>query len=61
MAQAWVQSLGLEDPQEKGMAMHSNVLAWRMPWTEEPAKLQSMGCNELDTVEYYAVVNNSHV
>ena len=43
------------------MAMHSNVLAWRIPWTEEPAKLQSMGCKELDTVEYYAVVNNSHV
>ena len=35
--------LGPEDPLEKGMATHSNILAWRIPWTEEPGKLQSMG------------------
>ena len=38
-----VQSLGWEDPLEKGMAIHSNILAWRIPWTEEPAGLQSIG------------------
>ena len=36
-------SLGWEDPLEKGMATHSSILAWRMPWTEEPGRLQSMG------------------
>ena len=39
----WVQSLGWEDPLEKGMATHSSTLAWRTPWTEEPGGLQSMG------------------
>ena len=38
-----VQPLGLEDPLEKEMATHANILAWRMPWTEEPDRLQSMG------------------
>ena len=37
-----VQTLGWEDPLEKGMATHSSILAWRIPWTEEPGKLQSM-------------------
>ena len=39
----WVQSLGQEDPLEKGMATHSSILAWRIPWAEEPNGLQSMG------------------
>ena len=39
----WVQCLGREDPLEKGMATHSSILAWRIPWTEEPGGLQSMG------------------
>ena len=38
-----VQSLGLEDHLEKDMATHSNILAWKIPWTEEPGRLQSMG------------------
>ena len=38
-----VQSLGWEDPLKKGMAIHSSILAWRIPWTEEPGRLQSMG------------------
>ena len=38
-----VQSLGWEDPLEKGIAAHSSILAWRIPWTEEPGGLQSMG------------------
>ena len=39
----WVQSLGQEDPLEKEMATHSSILAWKIPWTEEPGRLQSMG------------------
>ena len=38
-----VQSLGWEDPLEESMATHSNILAWRIPWAEEPGRLQSMG------------------
>ena len=39
----WFQSLGWEDPLEEGMATHSSILAWRIAWTEEPGRLQSMG------------------
>ena len=39
----WVQSLGWEDPLEEGMTTHSSSLAWKIPWTEEPGGLQSMG------------------
>ena len=41
--ETWVRSLGWEDPLEKGMATHSNITAWRIPWKEEPGRLQSMG------------------
>ena len=41
--ETWVQSQGQEDPLEKRMATHSSILAWRIPWTEEPGGLQSMG------------------
>ena len=43
MRKTGVRSLGQEDPLEKGMAAHSNTLAWKIPWTEEPGMLQSMG------------------
>ena len=43
MWENWVQSLGQEDPLEKEMATHSSILAWRIPWTEEPGGLQFMG------------------
>ena len=43
MLTIWIQSLGQEDPLEKEMAAHSNILAWRIPWTEEPDGLQSVG------------------
>ena len=43
MQEIWVPSLGQEDPPEKGMATHSSILAWRIPWTEEPGGLRSMG------------------
>ena len=39
----WVQSLGEKDPLEKDMATHSSILAWKIPWTEEPGGIQSMG------------------
>ena len=41
--ETWVSSLGQEDPLQKEMATHSSILAWRIPWTEEPGRLQSMG------------------
>ena len=43
MWEAWVRSLGREDPLEKEMATHSSTIAWKMPWTEESGRLQSMG------------------
>ena len=43
--------LAREDPQEKGMAPHSSIFAWRIPWIEEPGRLQSMGRKELDTTK----------
>ena len=43
MRETLVQSLGREDPLEKGMATHCGILAWRIPWTEEPGRPQSMG------------------
>ena len=44
--ETWVQSMGWEDPLEKGMAIYSSILAWRILWTEEPGKLQSMESQE---------------
>ena len=43
MQETWVQSLGQDDPLEKEMAPHSSILAWKIPWTEKPGRLQSMG------------------
>ena len=40
--ETWVQSLGQEDPLEKEMAIHSSTISWKIPWTEEPGRLQSM-------------------
>ena len=42
MWETWVRSLGREDPLQKGMATHSSILAWEIPWTEESGRLQSM-------------------
>ena len=44
MQETWVRSLGWEDPLEKGIATHSNILAWRILWTEEPGEPLSMSC-----------------
>ena len=43
MRETWVQSLGWEDPLEKEMAIYPSTIAWKIPWTEEPGRLQSMG------------------
>ena len=47
MWETWVQSLGCEDPLEEGIASHSSILAWRIPWTEKPDGLQSMGSQKV--------------
>ena len=49
MQETWVQSPGQEDPLEKELASHSSLLAWRIPWTEEPGGLQSMESQDSDT------------
>jgi len=48
MQETWVQFLGQEDALEKEMATHSSILAWRIPWTEEPGRLQSTRSQEAD-------------
>ena len=47
MLETWVRSLGWEDPLEKEMATHSRIIAWEIPWTEEPGGLQSMGSKRI--------------
>ena len=51
--------LSQEDPLEEGTATHSSILAWRIPWTEEPGELQSIGCKESDTIE--ATEHTQHI
>ena len=51
MQETGVQSLGWEDSLEKEMATHSSIRLWEIPWTEDPGGLQSMGLQELDTIE----------
>ena len=51
MQETQVRFLGREDPLDEEMATHSNILAWRTPWTEEPGRLQSMGSQESDLTE----------
>ena len=54
MPETRVQSLGWDDPLGKGMATHFSILAWRIPWTEEAGRLQSMWSQESDTTEHQA-------
>ena len=56
MQETWVRSLGGEDPLEEGMATHSSILAWRIPWTEEPGGLQSMGLQEVLATEWLSLL-----
>ena len=51
MQETWVRSLSQEDPLEKGMATHSNILAWRIPWTEKPGRYSPWVHKELDMTE----------
>ena len=51
MREAWVRSLGQEDPLEKEMATRSSTLAWKIPWTEDLGRLQFMGSQRVDTTE----------
>ena len=51
MQETQVRFLGQEDPLEKEMATHSSTIAWKIPWMEEPGRLQSMGLKESDTTE----------
>ena len=53
MQETWVRSLGWEDPLEKEMAIHSSILAWRIPWTEEPGGYSPWSCKESDTTEQW--------
>ena len=55
MEETWVQSLGWEDPLEKGVATHSSVLAWRIPWTEEPGTVHSVAksCTRLSSFTFH--------
>ena len=56
--ETWIGSLGWEDPLEEGVATHSSILAWRIPWTEEPGGLQSVGSQESDTPEWLSTHSN---
>ena len=59
--ETWVRSLGQEDPLGKGMATHSSILAWRIPWTQKPGGLQSMGSEKSWTpLRDYSSVQFSH-
>ena len=51
MQEIWVRSLGQEEPMEKEMASHPSILAWEIPWTEEPGGLQSRGLQRADITE----------
>ena len=48
MWETWVRALGWKDPLEKEMAIHSSTIAWKIPWTEEPGRLQSMGLQRVE-------------
>ena len=60
LQETWVQSVGQEDPLEEGMATQSSILAWRIPWTEEPGRLQSMGLQESDKTERLTLSLSGH-
>ena len=58
MQETWVQPLGWEDPLEKGKATHSSILAWKIPWTEGPGGIQSMGSQR---VRHYWATKQQHI
>ena len=60
MQETWVQFLSREDPLEKEMAIHSSILPWRMPWTEEPGGLQSTGSQKSDPTKHTAHIHTTY-
>ena len=62
MRQTWVRSLGWDDPLEEGMATHASILAWKIPWTEEPSRLRSMGSQRVrhDWVTKHSTAQHKH-
>ena len=60
-AEDWIWSWSWDDPRQKGMAIHSSILAWRIPWTEESGGLQSRGRRELDTTEQLTLSSYLHI
>ena len=60
MPEMWVRFLGWEDPLEEGVATHSSILAWRIPWTEEPVGYSPEGHTELDTTETMEHAGTQH-
>ena len=58
MEETQVWPLGREDPLEKGLAINSSILAWEIPWAEEPGSLNSKGCKELDMTEQLTSLQN---
>ena len=61
MQETGVRSLGWEDPLEKEMAIYSRTIAWKIPWTEEPGRLQSMGSQKSQIQPSNQTTNNKHV
>ena len=59
MQETWVQSLGWEDPLEEGMADHSGIPAWRIPWTEDLAGYSPWGCKELDMIKHACTLTHA--
>ena len=57
MRETWVRALGWEDPLEKEMAPHSSTLAWKIPWKEEPGRLQSMGSQSQTRLSDFTFIN----
>ena len=60
MQETWVPFLDQEDPLEKGMATHSSILVWRIPWTEEPGGLQSTGLQKSQSDTYTNIIRAVH-
>ena len=60
MQETWVQSLGQENSLEEGMATHSSILAWRIPWTEEPGRLWSIGSQRVGQLKHLSTHTHTH-
>jgi len=60
MWETWARSLGWDDPLEEGIATHSGILAWRIPWTEEPGRLQSMGSQRVRWLSEIHTLQHTH-